>query len=563
MSRLIKACVLIPLIEASLIVILLVLVTYRGMVGVSGTAVAIMHIAALFSAYAIIRTLASKAGAIVGPLFFAVCISTLTLEALIQQFTGLHLNWFVLSLLLESDSSQNIGTSLSVGLFVLAVIFALSYGLSIKYLNRKKYMPAWIVATVFVSTIVIGQAVYNVAFYEGRAEIMQAKRNLPFFIAPHPYYIRRIASALGATESITPFSDVQVERSTSRAKTQIDANLVGVTNKPNILFVITDSLRASELKRFPSLAPTLMARPVNSWLSLNHYSVSNCTHFSMFTMFTGRIATTFGQARRGGVAMGLINNLVAAGYEASTSESISLDWYDIEKVLLPKGTSRWQPPETITDQSDRDIAVRQNTIEQLTSWPDDNRPRVHITYFNGSHYPYGTDINEEGNSALERYHATIKAFDRHLAQILSTLEATRQLKQTLVIVTSDHGEELLADGRIGHASSLSELQIQVPLLVIGGNENTQNIRSHADIQPFVLNQLAPQKYPFDARNTLYLAGCDYDHPRDFRVLTEKGVYGFDYNDGYIAALEKSTPQSIKAAELLISTIQNGGLPAQE
>lgn len=63
-----------------------------------------------------------------------------------------------------------------------------------------------------------------------------------------------------------------------------------------------------------------------------------------------------------------------------------------------------------------------------------------------------------------RYDAAVRAMDRSVAGFLKSLERRGLGKDTLVIVTADHGELLGEKGLLGHTESLYEPLLRVPLL---------------------------------------------------------------------------------------------------
>ena len=65
----------------------------------------------------------------------------------------------------------------------------------------------------------------------------------------------------------------------------------------------------------------------------------------------------------------------------------------------------------------------------------------------------------------ERYDAGVTYDDARIGAILGALRASGRLDRTLVIVTSDHGEHLGADGRLGHMVWLDQELVDVPLIV--------------------------------------------------------------------------------------------------
>lgn len=65
----------------------------------------------------------------------------------------------------------------------------------------------------------------------------------------------------------------------------------------------------------------------------------------------------------------------------------------------------------------------------------------------------------------DRYDAEIREMDRQLGRLLDAVLVREIDRQTLVIVTADHGEALGEEGRFGHGFWLTEDLIRIPLVV--------------------------------------------------------------------------------------------------
>jgi arylsulfatase A-like enzyme len=65
------------------------------------------------------------------------------------------------------------------------------------------------------------------------------------------------------------------------------------------------------------------------------------------------------------------------------------------------------------------------------------------------------------------YGDSIRSLDAWLDELLSRMEAGGLLDDTVVVVTSDHGENFGEDGLYGHAYSLDERLLRVPLVAYG------------------------------------------------------------------------------------------------
>lgn len=64
-----------------------------------------------------------------------------------------------------------------------------------------------------------------------------------------------------------------------------------------------------------------------------------------------------------------------------------------------------------------------------------------------------------------RYAANVRDFDRRIAPFLNELRSSEWNERTIVVLTSDHGEELLEHGGWDHGFTLYDDQIRVPLLI--------------------------------------------------------------------------------------------------
>jgi len=70
--------------------------------------------------------------------------------------------------------------------------------------------------------------------------------------------------------------------------------------------------------------------------------------------------------------------------------------------------------------------------------------------------------------ARDSYDNCIAALDRQVGSLLDELERRDVLRETLVIITSDHGEEFGEHGVFNHGFSLYAPEVRVPLLIISG-----------------------------------------------------------------------------------------------
>ena len=89
----------------------------------------------------------------------------------------------------------------------------------------------------------------------------------------------------------------------------------------------------------------------------------------------------------------------------------------------------------------------------------------------------------------DRYDGSIRRVDEALGKLFDHLDATGAWDDTIVIVTSDHGEEFGEHGQVGHERTLHREALFVPLLIAVPGHEPMLVRSPvglADIVPTVL-----------------------------------------------------------------------------
>lgn len=101
------------------------------------------------------------------------------------------------------------------------------------------------------------------------------------------------------------------------------------------------------------------------------------------------------------------------------------------------------------------------------------------------------EINQRGAEHLiDLYNAGIRQMDDGIARLLAVIKELQLLDKTLIVITSDHGEEFLEHGDILHGRSQYQELIHVPLIMSGpGLPNGKRIAkpvSLVDLMPTIL-----------------------------------------------------------------------------
>src|SRR5690606_21754663 len=104
--------------------------------------------------------------------------------------------------------------------------------------------------------------------------------------------------------------------------------------------------------------------------------------------------------------------------------------------------------------------------ERFVRRPDDELPMAELKdRFMDQVRGKGEVSAEQLEFVKGQYDAEMVGMDRALEQLLADLERRGLYDDTLIIVTSDHGESFMEHGVWGHETLLYESQIGVPLLI--------------------------------------------------------------------------------------------------
>ena len=139
---------------------------------------------------------------------------------------------------------------------------------------------------------------------------------------------------------------------------------------------------------------------------------------------------------------------------------------------------------------------RQNTLPKL--WKKalkslDKKPFFAWVHFYMMHHPYysaeGPTSSKHGE-VVDRYRLALSNLDRQLEEVIADLRARDLEKNTIILICSDHGENLNENHLTGHGRSVFEEESHVPLILsIPGTSGglRQQVVSNIDIMPTLLD----------------------------------------------------------------------------
>jgi arylsulfatase A-like enzyme len=221
-------------------------------------------------------------------------------------------------------------------------------------------------------------------------------------------------------------------------------------------------------------------------------------------------------AARGLVTGGFVANTVAAWYRTGLARGFTR--YDdtprtFEEVLLsttltqtksvvnsfiewkstrwPRATLQALAPLSLRPHGNylwNDDIPAEAVVERFLEWEGglEGRPFFAFLNFFDAHAPYLPPppyraMYGAGGRVIDRYLGAIRYMDDELDALLRTLDRRGRLENTIVIVTSDHGESFGEHDLAGHGNGLYRDQIRVPLLILNAPGLPQGTRVTAPV----------------------------------------------------------------------------------
>jgi len=109
-----------------------------------------------------------------------------------------------------------------------------------------------------------------------------------------------------------------------------------------------------------------------------------------------------------------------------------------------------------------DIDMPKHTVDDVTTDPFSKRLR------DGIETSTVEVTDEEIRNARHAYYANTSYFDSKIGELVQTLEDTDMLKDTIVIVTSDHGD-MLGERGLWYKMNFFEHSVRIPMIMAGPN----------------------------------------------------------------------------------------------
>lgn len=453
---------------------------------------------------------------------------------------GFYTNFFVVNLITTTGGVEAMGISDSTWFtaFVFVCIGAIAFMGAVRFIPLEKLWPARISkktwSTLGLSCFVLQGAIYIYADYVNIVPVLNTADRIVWYM---PITADSLLSDLGIPRT-ERFEDELSYSASAGNLAYFDQDLLtgaASTQQLNIVWLVAESWRADTVTA-EIMPNTFEFAQQQRWFQ-NHYSGGNGTRMGIFTQFYGLYGHYWFDVLRNRQPPLLMEQLRTQGYDFGAFTSSAFTYPEFDKTVFSSIDGADLQEFNEGHGWERD----QKNVADLIGFIDKAQdPFFAFMFFESAHANYyfpdediirpdylkdfnylTVDMESSMHAIKSRYLNATHHLDRQLARVYEALAQRGLMDNTIVIVTGDHGEEFMENGRWGHNSTFSQPQIRVPLIVhIPGQPpgTVTDMTSHLDIPATVLAALGVPSDP-----TQYSFGQNLfnpDYHRDFLVVSD-------------------------------------------
>lgn len=322
-----------------------------------------------------------------------------------------------------------------------------------------------------------------------------------------------------------------IELSTSRAQQNLPPP--GSAPKPNIVIIMVDALRAENLKNYGyhrNTSPFLSDLIDSEELIFVDNMHSTCSESAcgILSVLSGK---EYADIRSNSRHLG--NILGANGYTSSFLVTGNHAWGGLRSMYDADFLSDGESRESYAVNDDAGVIHELGRLELAASQPNFLYFHLYSVHELGLRHrqfnefeptqaslnPIASlfaDTQELQQLKINHYDNGILQADFFIAQIFEQLEQKGILQNSIVYISSDHGEGFGEHGQYGHTRFLYEEHTKIPLFIydpLGNQYLNTEYATHIDIAPTILDSLGIE-------NTIEMKGLSLLNPTPENRITQ-------------------------------------------
>lgn len=442
-----------------------------------------------------------------------ILLIALVTDTFVYQQYRFHINWAMIDLALVGGNEV---FTFSVAMMIRMVLLIIVLGIMAAVLvwgatkNRGKALwPCVVILTSYLCVNLVNA--YSVA--QNIKSITVLSDRVPLY---YPIRANTFLSRFG----LVVLQEEQINRPNVFTAFRYPLNNVvyGKGENLNVVIVAIDSLRSDVVT--PEIMPNLTKIAKGGISFQDHYSSGNATRSGIFGLFYGLPPSYWQAALSSSTSPALMNGFIDAGYDINVFSTATLKRPEFYSTVFSRVRPLRMGSEGSGGVIDRDI----ESIKDFENWlsnRDVNQKFMSFVFLDSVHavavpeseqLPYKNyweDINHlelgpdfDPVPYFNRYKNSAYGADILIGKILDILRDKKLLSNTVVVVTSDHGDEFNDSGLNywGHNGNFSQAQIKIPLVMYWPGINAQVVKHRTtayDVSATLLKRVLAVQNPLE------------------------------------------------------------------
>lgn len=435
-----------------------------------------------------------------------IILIALKIDITVFQHYKFHINALLIKMFLDSGNEVFNVSWLSALIFI-TELFALTIGFGVTlWLSNKlaRSKVKYVMISVWFALLLSSQAIHawkNATFDN---EVSQFTSNWPLYYpltARSFIYEHELVSEEFAQQKRVEF------KSCEKTELQYPSMPVEIQQKekqPNVLFILVDAWRFDDSNA--EIMPNVSKFKIKSSQFNQHMSGGNSTQAGIFSLFYSLPATYWNTFYANQVSPLFMDKLQESNYRMGIFGSAALTSPPLSRTVFKQVDNlRLRTPGTT--QVERDARITEDFI--AFQQQESEQPYFGFLFYDSAH---GTEFPEPEGAKFkpylsrvdhilldndfdpEPYHNRYKNSLFYIDGLIGKVLEKVDLDNTIVVITSDHGEEF-NDNKLnywGHTGNYSQAQIHVPLYVYQPNKVVKEIdyrTTHFDVVPTLMDTL--------------------------------------------------------------------------
>lgn len=289
--------------------------------------------------------------------------------------------------------------------------------------------------------------------------------------------------------------------------------------KPNIYLFVIETLRKDFVTQ--ETAPHLTEFGKQHLSVKDSFANSNWTPLSWYAIFHSHLPFEWSLLKnhpdQGSYPLSWLKEI---GYEIHTFTSADLAYFGMDQLLFGKNKKLLTSLQDYSSYRNltpcqRDLCCLK-AFQKIIAQKKFQEGQLFIFFLDGTHSEYSfpnhpspkfqpiseqidylTITAKEIEPIKNRYRNAIFAIDTLLGAFFSTLHQEKLYKESVILITGDHGEEFYEEGALFHGTHLNRYQTEVPIVCKFGEEKIEAKKAtHIDLMPSLLHHITKKEPPF-------------------------------------------------------------------